>query len=101
MNAINQEIEEVSNLIQQLNQTISLLKESKNVYCEDANILEEELIQTETQLELETKRYNDLLQLRDYQMNCEHEFVGDLIDITPDRSKMIRYCVHCLFSDEN
>ena len=27
--------------------------------------------------------------------NCNHEYVDDLIDIDPDTSKMIRYCIHC------
>jgi hypothetical protein len=27
--------------------------------------------------------------------NCEHEWVKDLIDIDPDRSKEICYCIKC------
>lgn len=27
--------------------------------------------------------------------NCNHEYVDDMIDIDPDTSKMIRYCIHC------
>ena len=26
---------------------------------------------------------------------CNHHIVTDLIDITPDRSQTIRYCLHC------
>ena len=26
---------------------------------------------------------------------CDHHIVTDLIDITPDRSQTIRYCLHC------
>lgn len=26
---------------------------------------------------------------------CNHNIVTDLIDITPDRSQTIRYCLHC------
>jgi hypothetical protein len=26
---------------------------------------------------------------------CIHEFVTDLIDIDPDRSQMIQYCIKC------
>lgn len=26
---------------------------------------------------------------------CEHKFVRDLIDITPDKSKEIIYCIFC------
>ena len=28
-------------------------------------------------------------------LTCSHEWVTDLIDITPDRSQMICYCVKC------
>ena len=32
---------------------------------------------------------------------CEHEYVFDLIDIDPDRSKIVLYCVKCeLIYDE-
>lgn len=27
---------------------------------------------------------------------CEHEWVDDIIDITPEKSKKIEYCEHCL-----
>lgn len=26
---------------------------------------------------------------------CEHHFIRDLIDITPDHSKEIIYCIYC------
>ena len=26
---------------------------------------------------------------------CEHKFIRDLIDITPDKSKEIIYCIFC------
>jgi len=26
---------------------------------------------------------------------CDHEFIRDLIDITPDKSKEIIYCILC------
>ena len=86
-----------------LNETIFLLKDKQKHIRDDSdmNILEDELIATELQLELETKKYNDLLQTRDYQNCCNHSFVEDLVDITPDRSKIIHYCVHCLLSSEN
>ena len=28
--------------------------------------------------------------------SCVHEYVEDLIDIDPDRSQTIYYCIHCL-----
>jgi hypothetical protein len=27
---------------------------------------------------------------------CSHEIVEDYIDLTPEKSKYIRYCVHCM-----
>jgi hypothetical protein len=103
MNAINQEINKILNSMRLLNETIFLLKNKKKNICNnsDMNILEDELISTELQLELETQKYNDLMQTRDYQNYCNHSFVEDLVDITPDKSKIINYCVHCFLSYEN
>jgi hypothetical protein len=30
--------------------------------------------------------------------NCKHSYITDYIDVTPDRSKQIVYCQHCLLS---
>jgi hypothetical protein len=32
---------------------------------------------------------------------CNHEFIEDTIDIDPDRSKNIRYCKICEYTDPN
>ena len=32
---------------------------------------------------------------------CQHEWINDLIDIDPDRSKSIRYCSKCYLTDYN
>ena len=32
---------------------------------------------------------------------CKHEFIDDLIDISPDTSKLIRYCKICEYTTEN
>jgi hypothetical protein len=32
---------------------------------------------------------------------CKHEFIEDTIDIDPDRSKNIRYCKICEYTDSN
>ena len=34
--------------------------------------------------------------IEEYQSICNHVFIEDLIDLTPDTSKTITYCVHCL-----
>jgi|688.fasta_scaffold567811_2 hypothetical protein len=33
--------------------------------------------------------------IEDIEDHCEHEWIDDLIDITPDRSQHITYCKHC------
>jgi hypothetical protein len=38
--------------------------------------------------------FNDKLASELYQ-NCSHDFVNDLVDIDPDRSAEITYCVKC------
>jgi hypothetical protein len=107
MNAINQEISELKENIRLLNLTIGqLIHRIHEVNVEnsddnDIGILEDELIQTELRLEHAMKKQYELEQLKEYQMNCQHSFVDDLIDVNPDKSKYIKYCVHCLFTDEN
>jgi hypothetical protein len=39
--------------------------------------------------------------LEKMQTLCKHEYVEDLIDITPDKSQTIYYCKHCLHCKEN
>jgi hypothetical protein len=34
----------------------------------------------------------------DYQNNCNHNFIKDLIDIDPDQSREIEYCIRCEFT---
>jgi predicted nucleic acid-binding Zn-ribbon protein len=62
------------------------------------DVLDDEIHQLESQLEFKTEQYNNLRQLREYQSLCNHDFVDDLIDLTPDTSKLITYCVHCLYT---
>lgn len=71
---------------------------SKNANEHEVDVLEDELIQLESDLDTELFRYNEMLQLRDYQDSCNHCFVDDLIDLTPDDSKLIKYCTHCMFT---
>jgi len=52
--------------------------------------LEQSLVTLREQLE-------QLSALKEYQSSCEHEFISDLIDIDPDRSKQVVYCKHCHF----
>ena len=101
------EIDKLNKLIAMIHEQIKEVEDEKkellsskdaNVNCIDFDILEEESLELENQLNLETSRLNELLKLQDYQDSCSHVFVDDLIDITPDKSKMVTYCAHCLFT---
>jgi len=95
---IKMEIDRLSNDIQMIkNQIKEVEDEMKNGRVE-LDVLESILFELENRLDLETSRLNDLLKLKDYQESCSHVFVDDLIDITPDKSKTVTYCAHCLFT---
>ena len=36
--------------------------------------------------------------LKNDNINCNHQFVRDLIDITPDKSMEITYCILCEYT---
>lgn len=64
----------------------------------DRDIIEDELIQYETHLEALKEQYANLLILQDYQKDCNHIVVEDLIDLTPDKSETVYYCSRCLLT---
>jgi hypothetical protein len=83
------EIEKMKTEIQKLEHII------KECLCNnesetEINVLEDELRELEIQL-------GKMIELHNYQLCCNHVFIEDLIDLTPDKSKTIEYCVHCLF----
>ena len=90
---IQERINEIEN---EKNEVLS--SKDVNVDCIDFDILLGELLELEKQLNLETSRLDELFKLKEYQDSCSHVFIDDLIDITPDKSKMIKYCAHCLFT---
>jgi hypothetical protein len=85
----NPEIQKIETEIQQLKDQIRNLFE-KNGSEKEIDILEDELCEMKNRREC-------MIQLHNYQMSCNHVFIEDLIDLTPDKSKTIEYCVHCLF----
>ena len=96
-------MDELNNRIITIQQKMTDVENEKNEMlnqedCIDFDILESKLLELEKQLNLET---DDLLKLQEYQAACCHTFVDDLIDITPDKSKTITYCVDCLFTPED
>jgi hypothetical protein len=60
----------------------------------EMDILEDELIELEYKFACISNSLNEMLQ---YQGSCSHVFIDDLIDLTPDESKEVRYCAHCMF----
>jgi|LauGreSuBDMM15SN_2_FD.fasta_scaffold1371076_1 hypothetical protein len=83
--------------IKQINEQMKHLTQAKNKASEqEIQIIEDELIELETKLECKISERNNLLELQQYQSICNHVFIEDLIDLTPDTSKTITYCVHCL-----
>jgi hypothetical protein len=90
-------IEKINKKMDELKYEKQKLK-SENVDCIDIGIIESQLLELEQMLYLETTRQNDLLRLKEYQNSCSHVYVDDLIDITPDKSLSVKYCVHCLFT---
>ena len=99
---IETEIMDLQTKIQVLESELhSLNNEKSNVSEDQSEILTDEIIGLEVNIESEKIRHNNLLQLRDYQMSCDHSFIEDLIDITPEKSQVIKYCKSCLFTCEN
>ena len=88
--------------IKQINAQIKNLTQKKmdciknNATEEEINIMDDEIVELETKLECKRTEHNNLLELKQYQSLCNHIFIDDLIDLTPDTSKTITYCVHCL-----
>ena len=83
---------------------MSYLNEIKLTYCEirDDGINDEYI--TEQVNEYEKKIIELELTLEHLTQfichSCEHTFVEDVIDITPDRSQNITYCTICEYTKE-
>jgi len=104
---IDAEIMELQNNIRDLESKLQTLNDEKNNILLgdnqdiDLEILIDEIIGLEINIEAEKTRCNNLQQLREYQLSCDHSFIDDLIDIHPEKSKIIKYCTRCLFTCEN
>ena len=99
---IDKEIMDLQNNIKETELKLEIINREKTSIPEnDLDVLIEEIVRLETSIESEKKRCNELSQLKEYQSSCEHSFIEDLIDIDPDRSKIIKYCSVCLFTCEN
>lgn len=83
------EIEKMETEIKELKHIIQECIKNKEPEKE-IDILEDELCELEI-------RYNKMIELHNFQMCCDHVFIEDLVDLNPDKSMTIEYCVHCLF----
>ena len=86
-----------------LQKILSYLNEIKLTYCEIDDGINDEYI-TEQIIEYEKKIIELDLTIEHLNQfichNCEHTFVEDVIDITPDRSQNITYCTICEYTKE-
>jgi predicted translin family RNA/ssDNA-binding protein len=90
-----------------LQKILSHLNEIKEIYCEiqietcediSYEYITQEVDEYEkkiSELKLEIEHLNQFIF-----SNCEHTFVEDVIDITPDRSQNITYCTVCEYTKE-
>ena len=96
---MDEEIKMVLNEIDDIERRLKMVSQNRPDNEVDVAILDDEIIQLENKLGVIRNHLNDLYQLRDYQEKSNHVFVEDLIDISPEKSMAIRYCVHCQYSE--
>jgi hypothetical protein len=102
MTSIDKEMQDSNDRLSELCLHLKNLNEKKKTASDnDLEILMDEIILLEISIESEKVRYYNLQQFREYQLSCDHTFVDDLIDISPDKSKVVKYCSNCLFTCEN
>ncbi len=94
---------EINNLqreIKRMTEYIESLNEEKMTVGDviDRDVIDEKIIQTEQEIEFAIIKQTELWQLNDLQSICCHEFIEDLVDLTPDKSIAIQYCIHCLYT---
>ena len=97
------EILEIKRAINAVQSEIARMEYEKSFTQDEAEIDKyiEDIMLLEEQLTFAESRLNDMLQWIEHKTTCEHEFVLDLIDIDPDKSKLIKYCKYCLHVPQN
>ena len=95
----NTELTQMEEQLKQCNAQICVLQQRTDVIpgSTEEFIKDEELCKLEIHCELLENRIREILELRNYQSNCRHSFIIDLVDIDPDKSVTMEYCEHCLF----
>lgn len=77
-----------------LTDVLVYLNEIKIIHCNNKNVIGLKNVNKEIDEINETLfNLNKIIYL-----NCEHNFVDDLIDITPDTSKHVTYCTVCEYT---
>lgn len=103
-------MEDLSNDIQAIRDQINDLEADKKTLLEnnlngekdiDIAVIENEIMELETKMGRALNQYAELTEYVNYQSSCNHIFIEDLIDIDPDKSKIIKYCVNCLFTEDH
>jgi hypothetical protein len=90
-----------------LQKILSYLNEIKLTYCEiemerDDGINDEYITEQVNEYEKKILELDLTIEYLNQFIchNCEHTFVEDVIDITPDRSQNITYCTICEYTKE-
>jgi len=86
---INMELDKMTKQLELLNN-----QKQTTIDSIDRDIIDEEIIRIEKEIELAK-------QVQDLQSSCSHTFVEDLIDVNPEKSMTIQYCIHCFFTAKN
>jgi hypothetical protein len=88
----------LNNLTEIMNIYFDILKENEMCEIED----NDEYIRLQNECKDKIDYTNNYIHAIDYKLysTCEHEFVEDYIDITPDTSQKITYCCICEFTKE-
>jgi hypothetical protein len=73
--------------------------ETEKVFCLNAMETVKQLLNSVSK-DKQNSDYKNIIQLIEkylikHSNDCDHNIIDDLIDIDPDRSKMIKYCTIC------
>ena len=95
-------------IIRKLENIISIIEEVDEYTKKEVNLLETDIaVENESCNLLFFSSRKEHMQLLRETYNkkimdlCNHEFIEDTIDITPDRSQNIRYCSICEYTETN
>jgi hypothetical protein len=89
---------DLDQIIQKLKNIITLNEEIKNEDDKESEIEIMKYIYRISTVNDEVKKKNQFYENKEnklYYEICEHMYVDDYIDITPDKSQRITYCINC------